>query len=207
MSAAAYSQGLEKNEANHLPLTPLHFLDRTADVFPNRIALIHGPLRQTWAQTRERCYRLASALVGAGIEALDTVSIIAPNTPAMLEAHFGVPLSGAVLNTINCRLDAEGIAFILRHGESKLLLVDREFAPVVAKAIVGLDSPPRIVDINDALAPPAESVGFTDYESFLASGDPDFPGRWPADRSRSTTRQARPATPKAWWRAIVVLMS
>lgn len=181
MSAAAYSQGLEKNEANHLPLTPLHFLDRTADVFPNRIALIHGPLRQTWAQTRERCYRLASALVGAGIEALDTVSIIAPNTPAMLEAHFGVPLSGAVLNTINCRLNAEGIAFILRHGESKLLLVDREFAPVVAKAIVGLDSPPRIVDINDALAPPAESVGFTDYESFLASGDPDFPGRWPAD--------------------------
>jgi fatty-acyl-CoA synthase len=181
MSAAAYSQGLEKNEANHLPLTPLHFLDRTADVFPNRIALIHGPLRQTWSQTRERCYRLASALVGAGIEALDTVSIIAPNTPAMLEAHFGVPLSGAVLNTINCRLDAEGIAFILRHGESKLLLVDREFAPVVAKAIVGLDSPPRIVDINDALAPPAESVGFSDYESFLASGDPDFPGRWPAD--------------------------
>jgi len=181
MSAASYSQGLEKNEANHLPLTPLHFLDRTADVFPNRIALIHGPQRQTWSQTRERCYRLASALVGAGIEALDTVSIIAPNTPAMLEAHFGVPLSGAVLNTINCRLDAEGIAFILRHGESKLLLVDREFAPVVAKAIVGLDSPPRIVDINDALAPPAESVGFTDYESFLASGDPDFPGRWPAD--------------------------
>ena len=128
MSATAYSHGLHKNPANHLPLTPLHFLDRTADVFPNRVAVIHGQLRQTWAQTRERCYRLASALVSAGIEPLDTVSIIAPNTPAMLEAHFGVPLSGAVLNAINCRLDADGIAFILRHGESKLLLVDREFA-------------------------------------------------------------------------------
>jgi fatty-acyl-CoA synthase len=181
MSAAAYSQGLYKNEANHLPLTPLHFLDRTADVFPNRVAVIHGELRQTWAQTRERCYRLASALARAGIKSLDTVSIIAPNTPAMLEAHFGVPLSGAVLNAINCRLDAEGIAFILRHGESKLLLVDREFAPVVAKAIAGLDKPPRIIDINDALAPPCEPVGDTDYESFLASGDPAFPGHWPED--------------------------
>jgi fatty-acyl-CoA synthase len=181
MSAAAYSQGLTKNPANHLPLTPLHFLDRTADVFPNRVALIHGELRQTWAQTRARCYRLASALVGAGIKPLDTVSIIAPNTPAMLEAHFGIPLSGAVLNAINCRLDAEGIAFILRHGESKLLLVDREFAPVVAKAIAGLDRPPRIIDINDRLAPPADPVGDTDYESFLAAGDPDFPGCWPDD--------------------------
>ena len=181
MSAAAYSQGLRKNEANHLPLTPLHFLDRTADVFPNRVALIHGALRQTWAQTRERCYRLASALVRAGIEPLDTVSIIAPNTPAMLEAHFGVPLSGAVLNAINCRLDAEGIAFILRHGESKLLLVDREFAPVVARAIAGLDKPPRIIDIDDVLAPPCEPVGDTDYESFLAGGDPAFPGHWPED--------------------------
>ena len=181
MSAAAYTQGLHKNGANHLPLTPLHFLDRTADVYPNRVAVIHGQLRQTWAQTRERCYRFASALVGAGIKPLDTVSIIAPNTPAMLEAHFGVPLSGAVLNAINCRLDAEGIAFILRHGESKMLLVDREFAPVVARAIAGLDNPPCIIDINDALAPPAEPVGDTDYESFLAGGDPNFPGQWPDD--------------------------
>jgi len=181
MSAAAYSQGLHKHAANHLPLTPLHFLDRTADVYPDRVAVIHGAQRQTWAQTRERCYRLASALVAAGIKPLDTVSIIAPNTPAMLEAHFGVPLSGAVLNAINCRLDAEGIAFILRHGESKLLLVDREFAPVVAKAIAGLATPPRIVDINDALAPPCAPVGDTNYESFLAGGDPHFPGYWPED--------------------------
>lgn len=181
MSAAAYSHGLEKNAANHVPLTPLHFLDRTADVYPNRVAIIHGAFRQTWAQTRERCYRLASALVQAGVQALDTVSIIAPNTPAMLEAHFGVPLSGAVLNAINCRLDADGIAFILRHGECKLLLVDREFAPVVSKAVAALDHPPRIIDINDVLAPPCEPVGDTDYESFLAGGRPDFGGVWPED--------------------------
>src|SRR5450830_76453 len=181
MSAAAYSQGLEKTSANHLPLTPLHFLDRTADVFPQRVALVHGPLRQTWARTRERCYRLASALVRAGIKPLDTVSIIAPNTPAMLEAHFGVLLSGAVLNTINCRLDAQGIAFILRHGESKLLLVDREFAPVAAEAIALLAHPPRLIDIGDLLAPPGAAIGETDYESFLAGGDPAFEGCWPED--------------------------
>lgn len=181
MSAAAYSHGLEKNTANHVPLTPLHFLDRTADVYPNRIALIHGQYKQTWGQTRERCYRLASALVKAGIQPRDTVSIIAPNTPAMLEAHFGIPLSGAVLNAINCRLDAEGIAFILRHGESRLLLVDREFAPVVAKAISTLENPPRVIDIDDLMAPRGEAIGETDYESFLAGGDPDFAGCWPED--------------------------
>ena len=143
MSATAYSQGLEKNAANHVPLTPLTFLDRTADVYPNRTAIIHGDFRQTWAKTRERCYRLASALVQLGIEPGDTVSIIAPNTPAMLEAHFGVPLSGAVLNAINCRLDADGVAFILCHGECKLLLVDREFAPLVEKALQSVPNPPR----------------------------------------------------------------
>ena len=181
MSAAAYSYGLDKNDANHVPLTPLHFLERTADVYPNRAAIIHGPLIQTWAETRERCYRLASALVKAGVVARDTVSIIAPNTPAMLEAHFGIPLSGAVLNAINCRLDAEGIAFILRHGESKILLVDREFAPVVARAVAGLAHPPRVIDIDDVLAPPGDAIGDTDYESFLAGGDPDFSGCWPDD--------------------------
>jgi fatty-acyl-CoA synthase len=109
------------------------------------------------------------------------VSIIAPNTPAMLEAHFGVPLSGAVLNAINCRLDADGIAFILRHGECKLLLVDREFAPLVSKAIAGLEQVPTIIDINDALAAVGDSIGETDYETFLAQGDPDFAGHWPDD--------------------------
>jgi fatty-acyl-CoA synthase len=181
MSASAYSQGLEKNGANHLPLTPLHFLGRTADVYPDRIAIIHGNLRQTWGETRQRCHRLASALVQRGIRPGDTVSIIAPNTPAMLEAHFGVPLSGAVLNAINCRLDADGIAFILRHGECKLLLVDREFAPLVSKAIAGLEQVPTIIDINDALAPDGDLIGETDYETFLAQGAPDFAGHWPDD--------------------------
>jgi len=181
MSAAAYSFGLDKNGANHIPLTPLHFLDRTADVYPNRAAIVHGTFTQSWAVTRERCYRLASALVKAGIAPRDTVSIVAPNTPAMLEAHFGIPLSGAVLNAINCRLDADGIAFILRHGESKLLLVDREFAPVVARAIAGLEHPPRVIDIDDLLAPPGEAIGDTDYETFLAGGDPHFAGCWPDD--------------------------
>jgi fatty-acyl-CoA synthase len=181
MSAKAYSRGLEKNPANHVPLTPLTFLDRTADVYPQRTAIIHGEFRQTWATTRERCYRLASALVQLGIEPGDTVSIIAPNTPAMLEAHFGVPLSGAVLNAINCRLDADGIAFILRHGECKLLLVDREFAALVEKALQSVPNPPRLIDINDHEAPDGAAIGETDYESLLASGDPAFTGRGPVD--------------------------
>jgi fatty-acyl-CoA synthase len=181
MSASAYASGLEKSAANHVPLTPLGFLDRTADVYPQRAAIIHGAVRQSWAVTRERCYRLASALVRLGVQAGDTVSIIAPNTPAMLEAHFGVPLSGAVLNAINCRLDAEGVAFILRHGECKVLLVDREFAPLVARALQGMAHPPRLIDINDHLAPDGAPIGETDYESLLASGDPAFAGCWPSD--------------------------
>jgi len=181
MSASAYASGLEKSAANHVPLTPLGFLDRTADVYPQRTAIIHGAARQSWAETRERCYRLASALVKLGVQAGDTVSIIAPNTPAMLEAHFGVPLSGAVLNAINCRLDAQGVAFILRHGECKVLLVDREFAPLVASALQGMDHPPRLIDINDHLAPDGGAIGETDYESLLASGDPAFAGCWPSD--------------------------
>ncbi len=181
MSAKAYGTGLEKCEANHVPLTPLNFLGRTADVYPDRTALVHGNFRQSWAQTRERCHRLASALVQLGVEVGDTVSIIAPNTPAMLEAHFGVPLSGAVLNAINCRLDAEGVAFILRHGECKLLLVDREFAPLVSKALQSVPNPPRVIDINDSEAPEGPAIGEMDYEALLVSGDPQFPGRWPKD--------------------------
>ncbi|MYN28716.1 AMP-binding protein [Duganella levis] len=181
MSASAYAHDLDKNAANYLPLTPLGFLDRTAEVYPARTAIVHGALRQSWADTRQRCYRLASALVKRGIKAGDTVSIIAPNTPAMLEAHFGVPLSGAVLNTINCRLDADGIAFILRHGECKLLMVDREFSAVVAAALEGIAERPQVIDINDHLAPVGPAIGQTDYESLLNTGDADFPGIWPRD--------------------------
>jgi len=179
--SSPYSKGLDRSAANFLPLTPLRFLDRTADVFPDRVAIIHGALRQTWAQTRARCYRLASALVRMGVQPGDTVSVLAPNTPAMLEAHFGVPLAGAVLNAINCRLDAEGVAFILGHGESRVLMVDSEFAPLAQRALSGLSRPPRVVDIHDFEAPAGPSIGETDYETLLAAGDPAFPGLWPAD--------------------------
>jgi len=181
MSAEAYGQGLERSEANHTPMTPLGFLDRAALVQPQRIAIVHGTLRQTWAQTRERCYRLASALVARGILPGDTVSVLAPNTPAMLEAHFGVPLAGAVLNAINHRLDAEGLAFILRHGECKLLLVDREFASVAAAALALLVDRPIVVDIEDPLAPAGSNIGEVDYEALLTEGAADFEGIWPSD--------------------------
>jgi fatty-acyl-CoA synthase len=181
MTANAYAQGLDRDPANHVPLSPLGFLERSAFVYPDRVAVIHGKLRQTWAQTSERCLRLASALVKRGIRRGDTVSILAPNTPAMLEAHFGIPLSGAVLNAINCRLDAAAVAFILEHGESKLLLVDREFAPLAADAVARLDQRPLVVDINDALAGPNDPIGAVDYESLLGEGDPVFEGIWPMD--------------------------
>ncbi|MDT7838036.1 AMP-binding protein [Aquabacterium sp. OR-4] len=179
-----YARGLERSAANHLPLTPLRFLGRTADVYPDRVAIVHGALRQTWSQTRERCMRLASGLVGLGVRPGDTVSVLAPNTPAMLEAHFGVPLSGAVLNAINCRLDAQGIAFILRHGECRVLLVDREFAGLARRALAGLQPPPRVIDIDDALAPDDPehaALGDMDYEALLQTGDPAFAGVWPDD--------------------------
>ncbi|WP_342130876.1 AMP-binding protein [Hydrogenophaga sp. OTU3427] len=187
MNHSPYAQGLDRTPANFLPLTPLGFLDRAALVHPNRTALVHGTQRQTWQQTRDRCHRLASALVRRGIERGDTVSVLAPNTPAMLEAHFGVPLAGAVLNAINCRLDAEGIAFILRHGESRVLLVDREFAALASQAVAALEHRPLVIRIDDALAPdtPSEAAALVydapDYEQLLAEGDADFEGVWPLD--------------------------
>ncbi|AFQ49812.1 AMP-binding protein [Burkholderia cepacia] len=181
MTTAIYERGLDRNEANHMPLTPLHFLDRCAEQFPSRVAIVHGTLQQTWEQTRSRCRRLASALVQRGIGRGDTVSVLAPNIPAVIEAHFGVPLSGAVLNTINCRLDAEGISFILRHSECKVLLVDRKFANLACKALEPLDEKPLVVDIADLEAPPGPSIGQLEYEALLAEGDSDFAGVWPVD--------------------------
>lgn len=181
MNRSPYRHGLERVAANHLPLTPLGFLDRSALVHPQRIALIHAQRRQTWAQTRERAYRLASALVRRGVQRGDTVSVLAPNTPAMLEAHFGIPLAGAVLNAINCRLDAEGIAFILRHGECRVLLVDSEFSALALRAIAMLEHAPLVVQIDDVAAAGETTVGALDYEALLAEGDPTFEGVWPLD--------------------------
>ncbi|CAO3436678.1 AMP-binding protein [Azospirillum doebereinerae] len=181
MSYENYRTGLEKNSANHVPLTPLSFLDRTADVYPDRVAVVHGSLTQTWAETRNRCRRLASALIGCGIQRGDTVSILCPNTPAMLEAHYGVPWAGAVLNAVNYRLDAEGIAYILEHGQSKALLVDREFAALAAKALKKLSSPILVIRIDDHLAPEGAPIGDVEYEEFLLRGDPGFRGLPPED--------------------------
>jgi len=176
-----YEAGLDRNNANHVPLTPLHFLDRCAEQYPDRDAIVHGNLRQSWSTTRARCRRLASALIKLGVERGDTVSILAPNTPAMVEAHHGVPLSGAVLNAINCRLDADGVRFILKHGEAKILLVDREFSPLAAAALDGLDNPPLVVDIIDTLAQEGDLIGKLEYEQLLRQGDEDFPGIYPKD--------------------------
>ena len=147
----AYSTGLEKNEANYTPLTPLTFLDRAAYVYPNRTSVVHGDQRFTWRETYARCRRLASALSRRGIGKNDTVAVMAPNIPAMYEAHFGVPMCGAVLNTLNTRLDAPTLAFMLRHGGARALLTDREFAPAIEAALSMLDQKPLVIDIDDPL--------------------------------------------------------
>ncbi len=182
MSKQAYAVGLDKNEANHVPLSPLSFLERAAAVYPDRTALIHGALRQTWRQTYERCRRLASALTRHGIVDGDTVAVMLPNTPAMFEAHFGVPMSGAVLNTLNTRLDGEAIAFMLRHGEAKVLLTDREFAPSIQKALELLGVQRLLViEVEDDTAPAGKRTGSVTYEEFLAGGDPAFAWKLPGD--------------------------
>src|SRR6267154_6435727 len=143
-----YDIGLDRNQANFVPLSPLSFIERTAGVYPDRIALIHGAIRQTWAQTYRRCRRLGSALAARGLGRGDTVAAMLPNVPAMFEAHFGVAMSGAVLNTLNTRLDAEAIAFMLQHGGARVLLTDREFSPVVARALTLLaGARPMVVEV------------------------------------------------------------
>jgi fatty-acyl-CoA synthase len=176
-----YLRGLERNAANYVPLTPLTFLARSAAVFPDRLAVLHGERRYTWAESYRRCRQLASALKGRGIGKNDTVAVMAPNVPELFEAHFGVPMIGAVLNALNVRLDAETIAFILQHGEAKVLITDREFAPVIEKALGLMAKKPLVIDIDDALAPSGQLLGEMDYERFLATGDPDFAWENPGD--------------------------
>jgi len=130
-----YEIALDKNGANYVPLSPLSFIRRTAAVFPERTAVIHGAIRRSWREIFERCIRLAAALKGRGIGVGDTVCVMAPNIPELLEAHFGVPMAGAVLNALNIRLDAETIAFILQHSDCKVLITDREYSGVIAKAL------------------------------------------------------------------------
>src|ERR1700722_5349508 len=172
-----YEQDLERRAANYVPLSPVSFLVRAARVYGPRIAVIHGERRYTYAQFFERARGLASALERAGVEKVDTVAIMAPNIPEMLEAHYAVPMLGAVLCSINIRLDAAAIGFILRHSESRVVLTDTEFAGVMGPAVEDLAL--LTVDIDDA--PGGVRVGTTEYEEFLASGDPSHPVLLPDD--------------------------
>ncbi len=176
-----YAIGLDKNAANFVPLSPIGFLLRSAAVYPNHPAVVYGSRRYGWREALDRCRRLAAALAAAGIERGDTVAVIAPNIPEMFEAHFGVPMAGAVLNALNIRLDAETIAFILRHGEAKVLITDSEFAPVVKQALARLERKPLVVDIIDPASPGGERLGAIDYEAFLATGEPGFAELAPTD--------------------------
>ena len=177
-----YDQGLGKTPANYTPLTPLSFLPKAASVYPNRIAVIHGARRYTWAQLYARARRLSSALKQRGIAKGDTVAAMLANTPEMVEMHFGPAMIGAVVNTLNTRLDAEAIAFMLDHGEAKVLVTDREFAPTIEKALSFCKNRPLVIDVDDALYEgDGKRLGAMDYEAFIASGNPAFEWQMPAD--------------------------
>ncbi len=177
-----FDQHLDRNPANYQPLTPLGFLERAASVFPDQVAVIHGPLRRTYRELYARTRRLASALAQRGIGVGDTVAVMLSNTPPMLEAHYGVPMCGAVLNTFNTRLDAAILAFTIDHGEAKVLITDREFSPVIKAALALATRKPLVIDYDDPeYAGPGERLGAIEYEDFIAAGDPDFVWAPPAD--------------------------
>ena len=176
-----YEQDLGKTPANYAPLTPLTFIERTASIYPDRISVIHGTTRYTWKETFARCRRLASALAKRGIGLGDTVAVMLPNTPPMYEAHFGVPVTGAVLNALNTRLDAESIAFMLDHGDAKLLITDREYSPIVEKALALAKNKPAVIDVDDPAFAGGKLLGEKDYEALLLEGDPECPWGGPAD--------------------------
>ncbi|WP_114653740.1 acyl-CoA synthetase [Polynucleobacter necessarius] len=184
--ANIFEQGLERNSANFTPITPLLFLERSAQVYPDRLAIVHGKLRQTWSQTYERCRRLASALQKHGIGLGDTVAVMLPSTPSMVEAHFGIPMAGAVLNTLNTRLDPESVAFMLNHGEAKVVMVDPEFSGVMKKALeIAKKESGReflVIDVEEKeFDVPGEKLGTLTYEKLLSEGDPQFAWQVPAD--------------------------
>ena len=177
-----YEIDLPKTPANYQPLTPLTFLERSASVFPDHPAIIHGSRTTSYADFYARSRRLASALAQRGIGKGDTVSVMLANTPAMLEAHYGVPMTGAVLNTLNTRLDAAIIAFTLDHAETKILITDREFSATVKEALSLAKATPLIVDYDDTEFPQdGEMLGEIEYEDFIAGGDPEFAWQMPQD--------------------------
>jgi fatty-acyl-CoA synthase len=179
--AGPYAEGLGKNAANYVSLSPISFLRKAAAIYPNRVSVIHGAQVFTWADTYARCRRLASALQRRGVGHLDTVAVLGPNVPAVYEAHFGVPMAGAVINALNIRLDAEAIAFQLRHGEAKVLIVDGEFGALATRALEQLEARPLVIDVSDRLFPGGATIGDMTYEDFLAEGDPGFAWALPVD--------------------------
>jgi fatty-acyl-CoA synthase len=182
MANTPYDIDLDRNPANFQPLTPLGFLERAASVFPGRTAIVHGPMRRTYAEFYARSRRLASALAKRGIKRGDTVSVMAANTPAMLECHYGVPMAKAVLNTLNTRLDAAIVAFSLDHADAKVVIIDREFTKVMKEALALAKVKPLIVDYDDPeFSGPGERLGEIEYEDFIAGGDPDFAWSMPDD--------------------------
>jgi fatty-acyl-CoA synthase len=182
MAKTPYDTDLDRNPANHQPLTPLGFLERSASVFPNHTAVIHGPLTRTYAEFYARTRRLASALAKHGIGRGDTVSVFLANTPAMLECHYGVPMTRGVLNTLNTRLDAPIIAFSLDHAEAKVVITDREYAKVMKEALSLAKVKPLVIDYDDPeYSGAGERLGSIEYEDFIAQGDPDFVWAMPDD--------------------------
>src|SRR4051812_23639976 len=186
-----FEHQLDRRPANHAPLTPLGFLERAATIYPAKPAVIHGDRTYDYRSFAERCRRLASALAARGIGPGDTVAVLAGNVPATLEAHYGVPMAGAVLNALNIRLDAPTIAFCLEHGEAKALIVDREFGAVAAAALRTLTRRPLVIDIDDPVGglPPGEVSATADdeYEAWLAAADPGFAPRPLADEWQTIT--------------------
>ncbi|UOD51680.1 acyl-CoA synthetase [Orrella daihaiensis] len=184
-----YAQGLDQTPANHVALSPISFIERAALVFPEKLAIVHGELRQNWLQTFSRCRRLASALQAKGIAVGDTVAVMLPNTPPMVEAHFGVPMAGAVLNSLNTRLDAASIAFMLNHGEAKLVIVDSEFAAVMGQALEILQKShgrtPIVIEAQDEPFVAPTGISRETYEDLIASGDPEFEVVLPEDEWQS----------------------
>lgn len=183
MKANIYHQDLPKTAANYLPLTPLGFLERSADVYPDRLALVHGELRYRWRDVYARCRRLAHALTKRGIGMGDTVSIMAPNVPAHFEVYFGVPMAGAVISGLNTRLDPPTIAFMLKHSETKLLIADRQFSHIIGPALELMDANdrPAMIDIDDPTFEGGKLLGEKNYEQLLEEGSPDFDWKWPED--------------------------
>ena len=180
-----FSTDLDKNKANYVPLTPLSFITRAKDIYPNYESVVYGNRSYTWLQTYNRCTKFASALTKQGIGLGNTVSIIAANTPELLEAHYSIPMTGGVVNTINTRLDAETIAYILEHSDAKILITDTQFSPTIKKALDIYGKKIPIIDIHDEQAifkeGEGEKIGDWTYEEFLESGDDDFNWSLPED--------------------------